>query len=164
MKQLAATVNKFNAKSSGFNLRPILPTGIFKHPAPASTSPMLTPKSFLPKSDQRLTSENYTPNGIIDSIGVSPLSIFKSPTPKSYALSKDDVFEIQRLRNEGVPRSKIANQFKISNHFIGVITNKNQETFKSHNESVKKSFSKWNNNKIQAANLKAKRESKWLHL
>lgn len=108
--------------------------------------------------------ESYQPNGVVDSIAVSPPTVHSSPAPRTYALAATDVAAIQALRDEGVSRSSIANQFKISNHFIGVITAKNVETAKKEALAVKKAKAKWNHNTSKAAFLKSKRQASWSHL
>ncbi|GAV28884.1 hypothetical protein PMKS-002362 [Pichia membranifaciens] len=96
--KLGTTPNKFNPKSSAFNLRPELPEGLFFHPAPAAPNPEITPKAFLPKSDARAASDLYYPeqdslvtaNEIKEKFGVTDnfISLVTKPNPKTQQQQK----------------------------------------------------------------------------
>ncbi|GMG33762.1 unnamed protein product [Ambrosiozyma monospora] len=162
-KKLPVTPNKYNAKSSAFNLKPVLPEGLFYHPAPAAPTPKLTPKAFLPDSDPRKTSKLYFPEEttkIKENLQYMPV-LSKAPTPHSYHMTAKDVEELQKLRDQGVSRSELKKKFKVSNHFISISTRPSQETLKKEKEQLDKVVKKWSKGTRAARELREKEKVNW---
>ncbi|GMM29748.1 hypothetical protein DAMA08_024930 [Martiniozyma asiatica (nom. inval.)] len=165
ISKLETTPNEFNSRSSAFNLRPKMPDGFFHHPAPASTNPKITPKAFLPPNDTRVNDANYKPEGIIgesieEILKFSP-SVYVAKSAQKYNLSKSDVEQIQKLRDDGLSRSAISKKFGISNWFIGVITKQNSASFERQQSKELKDRKKWGKKTLKAQHVKNIRESHW---
>ncbi|KAG7810841.1 hypothetical protein KL921_002469 [Ogataea angusta] len=161
--KLTHVPNKYNAKSSAFNIKPQLPDGLFYHPAPSALDPEVTPKAFLPDNDARKSSELYYPEEktrISSNLDNMPV-IFKASTPKSYKLSREEIQEIQEMRNRGVPRREIKAKFKVSDHFINISTTPNPDTVAKHQKKLEQAVRRWDSRTKNAKLIKLKQEVMW---
>lgn len=161
--KLGTTPNKFNPKSSAFNLRPNLPDGLFYHPAPAAPNPEITPKAFLPKSDIRLKSEFYYPeeqNSIIDNIKYMPI-ISKSSNPKNYKFDSTIVEKIQSMRDQGISRKEIKESLNVTDNFISLVSKPNPETEKNQKKLLIKAAKKWSSKTLKARKIKEIKKLQW---
>lgn len=159
-KKLATTPNKYNSKSSAFNLKPALPDGLFYHPSPSPMNPEITPKAFLPESDPRKTSDLYYPEEeqlIKDNIQYMPI-IYQGATPKSYKLTKDDVAELQKMRDSGATRKQMKEKFPVTDHFINIATDANPETLAAERKQLKRVVKRWSSKKKHARVLREERK------
>ncbi|OWB55053.1 hypothetical protein B5S28_g917 [[Candida] boidinii] len=166
IEKLAVTPNKYNSKSSGFNIKPVLPNGLFYHPAPSAPTPLITPKTFLPNEDIRKTddlyfnSEDYK-SKIQDNLTNMPI-ISKFRNPKSYHMTKEQIEELQILRNEGkLSRKELCEKYKISDYFLSISTDSNPETISKEKLKILNNSSKWNYKTKKARELKEKRKIMW---
>ncbi|KAH3671703.1 hypothetical protein OGAPHI_000408 [Ogataea philodendri] len=162
-QKLTHVPNKYNAKSSAFNMKPQLPDGIFYHPAPSALDPEITPKAFLPDSDPRKNSVVYYPE---ESVRVGahvknmPI-ISKARTPKNYGLSPEQIEQIQEMRNKGIPRREIRHKFGVSDHFINICSSPNPETVAKYQHKVNKALKRWDERTKIAKLIKLKQEVTW---
>lgn len=161
--KLGTTPNKFNAKSSAFNLRPDLPDGLFYHPAPAAPNPEITPKAFLPKSDIRVNSEFYYPEQdrlITENIKYMPI-ISKINIPKNYNFDSKIVEQIQSMRDEGKSRKQIKETLKVSDNFISLVSKPNPKTQEKQSKLLNKASKKWSAKTLKARKVKEARKLLW---
>ncbi|TID14899.1 hypothetical protein CANINC_004570 [Pichia inconspicua] len=162
--KLATTPNKYNARSSAFNLKPQLPNGLFFHPAPASLDPEITPKAFLPESDPRKDSPHYFKqhDSLLakENIPFMP-SVSKISQPKNYNLSPETVKQIQELRDAGVSRKEIKQKFNVTDNFISLTTTSNSKTISKQVKLLKKTASKWSNKTKAAKKAKELKKIQW---
>lgn len=161
--KLGTTPNKFNSKSSAFNLRPNLPEGLFYHPAPAAPSPEITPKAFLPKSDARASSDLYYPEQealVSANVAYMPV-ISKTSQPKNYKFDASIVEQLQALRDQGVSRKQIKEKFNVTDHFISLVTKPNPQTQQQQKKLLKKSARKWSAKTLKARTLKEVKKLQW---
>lgn len=161
--KLGTTPNKFNPKSSAFNLRPILPDGLFYHPAPAAPNPEITPKAFLPKSDIRATSDLYYPEeqlSITNNVKYMPV-ISKISTPKNYNFDSSIVEKLQSMRDQGKSRKEIKETLNVTDNFISLVTKPNPETQANQKKILAKSARKWSAKTLKAKKLKEEKKLHW---
>lgn len=159
--KLATTPNKFNAKSSAFNLTPILPEGLYYHPAPSSLNPEITPKAFLPESDMRKNSPLYYPeekSQITENVKYMPI-ISKCGNPKKYELTAENIADIQKLRNEGATRKQIREKYNITDTFISLTTKSNKVV--EEQKLLNKQFKKLSAKTLKAKKLKEIQKLQW---
>lgn len=162
--KLASTPNKYNAKSSAFNLKPKLPNGLFFHPAPASLNPEITPKAFLPESDIRKTSPDYFPEheSLLSKENIEYMpSISKTALPKNYSLTPETVQQIQEMRDAGASRKQIKDRFNVTDHFISLTTTPNDRTVSQQSKLLKKTASKWSKKTTAARKARELRKLQW---
>lgn len=161
--KLGTTPNKFNPKSSAFNLRPELPEGLFFHPAPAAPNPEITPKAFLPKSDARAASDLYYPEQdslVTANVAYMPV-VSKASQPKNYKFDASIVEQLQTLRDQGVSRKQIREEFGVTDNFISLVTKPNAQTQQQQKKLLKRSARKWSAKTLKARRLKEVKKSHW---
>lgn len=161
--KLATTPNKFNAKSSGFNLKPDLPNGLFFHPAPAGLNPEITPKAFLPESDARAKSDLYYPEQdtlISKNVSYMPI-ISKTATPKHYNLDSQVVGELQAMRDAGATRKQMKEKFNVTDNFISLTTRPNEKTLQRQSKLLKKAAKNWSAKTLKARKARETRKLEW---
>ncbi|ODV94560.1 hypothetical protein PACTADRAFT_50438 [Pachysolen tannophilus NRRL Y-2460] len=164
IKELLVTPNRYNQKNSVSNLKPNLPkSGIFFHPTPSAPTPRQTPNAFLPPTDPRKDNELYT-RTTANTIPLEymPLLNDSSKTTKNYHLTKTDITEMQKLRNEGWTRKQLKEKFKCSNLFISLATDKNAKVAQREEERLEQVKSKWSEDTKIAKLNKEKKLKKWL--
>lgn len=161
--KLGTTPNRFNSKSSAFNLKPALPDGLFYHPAPAAPNPEITPKAFLPKSDIRLNSDLYYPEQdsfITENINHMPV-LSQSKSPKNYNLDSSVVDQLQQMRNDGATRKQMKEKFNVSDNFISLVTKPNPTTVANQKKILRKSVNKWSTKTLKARKIKEVKKLQW---
>lgn len=161
--KLATTPNKYNARSSAFNLKPVLPDGLFFHPAPASLNPAITPKAFLPKDDIRANSAEYYPEQksyIATNFSHMP-TITNKKYPKNYKLSPNDIQELQSMRDQGKTRKEMKQKFGVTDNFISLTTTTNPTTVKNQAKLLKFQTKKWSNKTLTARKAREIRKLQW---
>ncbi|GME85984.1 unnamed protein product [Ambrosiozyma monospora] len=85
----------------------------------------------------------------------------QAPTPKSYHMTKKDVEQLQKLRDQGVSRSELKKKFKVSNHFISIATRPCEETTRREKEQLEKVVKKWSKGTRAARELREKEKVNW---
>ena len=161
--KLATTPNKFNSRSSAFNLVPRLPDGLFFHPAPAGLNPEITPSAFLPETDARKTSEVYYPEQrsyITANLQHMPV-ITKIPTPKNYAHTSETVQQLQQMRDEGATRMQMKQKFNVTDHFISLTTTPNDSTISKQSKKLKNTARRWSEKTKKARQARELRKLQW---
>lgn len=161
--KLATTPNKYNARSSAFNLKPALPDGLFFHPAPASLNPEITPKAFLPKEDVRSSAPEYYPEQksyIGTNLPHMP-TITNIKYPKNYKLSSNDIQELQSMRDQGFTRKEMKQKFHVTDNFISLTTKPNPSTIKKQSKLLKFQSKKWSNKTLAARKARETRKLQW---
>lgn len=162
IKKLGTTPNAFNAKSSAFNLRPDLPQGLFFHPAPASTTPELTPKAFLPPQDPRKASPYYLQDiATMEKSFNNMPKVAQTPTPKNYNHDINVIEKIQNMRDNGIPRREIKATFNVTDHFINMTTNANPETVELARKRLSRTASNWSDKTKKAKIARQIRNLEW---
>ncbi|KAI0464594.1 hypothetical protein LJB42_002213 [Komagataella kurtzmanii] len=119
---LTTTPNKYNSKSSAFNLKPNLPKGLYHHPAPAIPTPLQTPPVFLPEQDVRKNNNLYKLNFSIPKENIDEMPLLNETREKKYHMSKEDIARMQQLRDQGYTRKQLKEEFGCSNLFISLST------------------------------------------
>lgn len=162
IKKLGTTPNSFNNKSSAFNLRPDLPQGLFYHPAPATTTPLLTPKIFLPSNDKRKNSSLYLQNlSYLENNSTNMPKIYQSSNPKNYLHDNKIIEKIQNMRDNGIPRREIKATFNVSDHFINITTKANSKTIELAKKRLSKTASNWSIKRKNAKIARQLRNIEW---
>ena len=155
--------NKYNSKSSAFNLKPNMPDGLYYQPAPSPMNPEITPKAFLPPEDPRKNSSLYYPEEqtlIKDNIKYMP-PIFEKKQAKKYELTEADVLELQKMRDNGATRKQMKEKFHVSDFFINIATERNPKTAKKEAKTLKKVVKRWSKDTKEARILKEKQKLMW---
>ncbi|QPG76118.1 hypothetical protein FOA43_003504 [Brettanomyces nanus] len=162
-EKLSAVPNKYNSKSSAFNLKPNMSDGLFYQPAPSPLDPKITPKAFLPDTDPRKVSDLYYPEEdrlIKDNVKYMPI-IYKASRAKNYSMTKDDVIELQKMRDAGATRKQMKEKFKVSDFFISIATESNPEKIIREKKLLKKQVKRWSAKTSVARKLKEKQKLMW---
>ncbi|ODV87124.1 hypothetical protein CANARDRAFT_5678 [[Candida] arabinofermentans NRRL YB-2248] len=154
--KLPITPNKYNAKSSGFNLKPILPNGLYYHPSPSSLNCEITPKGFLPDLDPRKSSPLYYPETYKQEIINYMPIISKARTPINYSMDAESISELQNLRSKGVSRRELREKFNVSDFFINISTKPSDLTTIKENKKLKKASKRWSLGTRRAKEYKEK--------
>ncbi|CDK28197.1 unnamed protein product [Kuraishia capsulata CBS 1993] len=157
--KLATTPNKYNSKSSAFNLKPNLPKGLHYHPAPSLRSPLVTPIPFLPDSDPRKSSAVYRETLKVEAVEHMP--VIHQLGQEKYHLSEDDIRQMQQLRNEGWTRKQLTEKFKCSSYFVGIATTKNEIKAKEFQEQLSNVKSQWSEKNLLRHMNKQKQVELW---
>ncbi|VEU24406.1 DEKNAAC105645 [Brettanomyces naardenensis] len=162
-RKLPNTPNRYNAKSSAFNLKPNMPDGLFYQPSPSPLDPEITPKAFLPQSDPRKVSDSYYPEEeqlIKKNVQYMPI-IYKARTAKKYGLTKEQVGELQSMRERGATRKQMKEKFQVSDFFISIATERNPDTIAKEKKVLKKQVKRWSAKTRDARKLKEKKKLMW---
>jgi len=155
--------NKYNSKSSAFNLKPNMPDGLYYQPAPSPMDPEITPKAFLPSSDPRKSSSLYYPEEetLIKSNIKYMLVIFEKKLAKKYGLTKENVLELQKMRDHGATRKQMKEKFHVSDFFISIATQRNPKIAHKEEKTLKKVVKRWSRDTKEARILKEKQKLMW---
>lgn len=161
--KLAYVPNKYNSKSSAFNLKPAMDDGLFYQPAPSPMDPETTPRAFLPDSDPRKKSEVYYPEDdkmVKQNLKYMPI-IYQSRQAKLYNMTKKDVLELQKMRDSGATRKQMKEKFKVSDFFISIATNPKPRKLVDESKALHKQSKRWSVKTRNARVLKEKKKQLW---
>lgn len=157
--------NRYNQKSSSFNLKPVPTQGIVHNPPASAPLVWNTPKSFLPANDPRhklpsLKYRTYSSEQLQD----MPL-IYGISNSRNYDVTPDIVKKLVDLRAADPNRwtiAKLAREFSINQNVVNVVTGVNedrQEKLKTESEETKKN---WSQDKAISRENRKKRVQMWL--
>lgn len=157
--------NKFNAKTSAFNLKPNPTQGLVHNPAASAPSLKKTPRPFLPASDPRLTAladtfKVYTPEELQD----MPL-IMGYKAEREYTVDKDTALKIVKLRTEDPDTwtiRKLAQEFGVDRRFVNVVTGSNTKRQEKVDATKNAQVAGWTTGKVKTADDRRKRVQMWL--
>lgn len=140
-----------------------MPDGLYYQPAPSPMDPEITPKAFLPSSDPRKSSSLYYPEEetlIKSNIKYMPV-IFEKKLAKKYGLTKENVLELQKMRDHGATRKQMKEKFHVSDFFISIATQRNPKIAHKEEKTLKKVVKRWSRDTKEARILKEKQKLMW---
>lgn len=157
--------NRYNQKSSGFNLKPVPTQGLVHNPPASAPLVWNTPKTFLPAHDPRhklpnLKYRTYSSEELQD----MPL-IYGISNSRNYDVTPEIVKRIVELRAEDPNRwtiAKLAREFSINQNVVNVVTGVNKERKGKLNTELEEMKKDWSQNKAISREDRKKRVQMWL--
>lgn len=117
----------------------------------------------MPKSDARAASDLYYPEQdslVTANVAYMPV-VSKASQPKNYKFDASIVEQLQTLRDQGVSRKQIREEFGVTDNFISLVTKPNAQTQQQQKKLLKRSARKWSAKTLKARRLKEVKKSHW---